>query len=236
MCQIFLAETNGANHTAVHSLRFMRNLAKRHVLASVRRTCGLTQKQLAQLLGVSAISVQRIEQGSLKLSEELAETAQRQLDISAEWLLANDPKIPPLSSRNAYWTKDLYEFRQGSRFTVSEKRLSGRESAFQVNLELTPEQLADKLTDYYKITINAVTDALLEGAKGTPKQGILIHRLTEAMNLLQRDFELNQATMEAYLSKLETTQEAFKQAAKEYAESESKQLWRKAEAKKEDSP
>jgi DNA-binding XRE family transcriptional regulator len=45
---------------------------KRHVLAKIRHEIGLTQKELARILGVALISVQRIEQLSLALSEELA--------------------------------------------------------------------------------------------------------------------------------------------------------------------
>ena len=122
----------------------MRNSRNRHVLASVRKACGLTQPQLAKLLEVAPISIARIELGTLGLSEELAKKIQDQLDVSAEWLLGNNSSIPPLSPRSGYWTKDLYEFRQGSRFTVSEKRLSGKEGAFQVNIGHTPEELAGR--------------------------------------------------------------------------------------------
>jgi transcriptional regulator with XRE-family HTH domain len=218
---------NHANHTAVHYLQFMRNLAKRHVLARVRTACGLTQNDLAKLLEISAISVQRIEQGTLKLSEELANRIQDKLDVSAEWLLANDSKIPPLSSRNAYWTKELYEFVQGQHFVVTETRLSGKPGAIQVHIDRTPQELADKLTDWYIAMYQATIAALLKAAEGSPRQGILIHRLNQALAELQKDFDLDMDTMAAYADKQLEAQMAFKEAAKEFSERETKQLWQK---------
>ena len=79
---------------------------KRHVLAEVRIKCGLTQRELGELLGVAMITIQRIEQGSLALSEDLATKAERELNVSAAWLLANDSKQPAVArSGLGLWTK-----------------------------------------------------------------------------------------------------------------------------------
>src|SRR5262245_59957576 len=139
-----LAEKSLAKHTIVNFLQLMRNLRNKHALAVVRKACGLTQKELAGLLGVSAITVQRIEQGSLALSEELARKAQEQLDVSSRWLLSGDPSQPPLTPRNTYWSKDLYEFRQGNRFVAVEK--NDRAQGYFVNPNVTPPELTSKLT------------------------------------------------------------------------------------------
>jgi transcriptional regulator with XRE-family HTH domain len=179
------------------------------------------------LLGVSTITVQRIEQGSLSLSEELADRIQDQLDLSAEWLLANDPKIPPLSSRKAYWTKDLYEFAQGNRFVVTEKRLSGKLGAILTNEARTPQELADKLTDWHIAIFQGTIAALLKAAQGSPRQGILVHRLNQALADLQKDFDMDHQTLAAYADRQLEAQIAFKEAAKEFSERETKQLWRK---------
>lgn len=206
----------------------MQNLRKRrHVLVQVRKACGLTQEQLAKLLKVSTITIQRIEQGTLALSEELARKIQDQFDVSAEWLLANSSKIPPLSSRNAYWTKDLYEFAQGKRFVATETKLSSKPGAIQVNLEYTPEELADKLSDWHIANYTAYIAAYIKGAQGGPRQGILLHRLNEFLDSLRKDFEVDLGTMQAHAVHMEATQTAFKQAAKEYSEREIKRLWRK---------
>src|SRR5258708_3282367 len=98
--------------------------ARRHVLADVRITAGLSQKGLAKLLGVAAISVQKIEQGRLAVSEERARKAEAELGVSAGWLLANDPKTRPVTPRGGRWTKALHEFTQGGKLFVTTDRLS----------------------------------------------------------------------------------------------------------------
>ncbi len=70
--------------------------AKRHVLADIRIKCGLSQPGLAKILGVAHVTVQRIEQGRLALSEDLARRAEEELGVSASYLLANDLQEEPV--------------------------------------------------------------------------------------------------------------------------------------------
>src|ERR1700730_13890862 len=94
--------------------------AKKHVIADIRLKCGLTQPQLAKLLGVAGISLQRVEQGTLRMSEEMAAKAEKQLDVSGAYLLANDPTQAPVTPRGGLWNVEHYEFSQGSISHVKE--------------------------------------------------------------------------------------------------------------------
>ena len=69
--------------------------------------------------------------------------------------------------------------------------------------------------------------ALLKAAQGSPRQGILVHRINQALANLQKDFDEDMQTMAAYAEKMEEAQMIFRQAAKEYSEKETKQLWQK---------
>src|SRR5580704_2415053 len=95
------------------------NPAKRHVIANVRLQCGLSQAELAKILargrkkGLAAVTVQRIEQGTLELSEDLARRAEEELGVSAAYLLANDLQEEPVTPKGGRWTTNLYEFAQG---------------------------------------------------------------------------------------------------------------------------
>ena len=53
----------------------------RHVVAWVRKTLGLTQSELASLIGISANTLQSIELGRLPLSERIAYRLSEQTGI-----------------------------------------------------------------------------------------------------------------------------------------------------------
>ena len=63
--------------------------ARRHVIADIRIKRRLTQKQLAQKLGVAGSTIQKIEQGTLRLSKKLAHRMEV-LGVSADHMLANE--------------------------------------------------------------------------------------------------------------------------------------------------
>ena len=88
--------------------------ARRHALFTVREKLGLTQAQLGAVLDCSGITVQRIEQGTLRMSEDLALKAQEKIDISAAWLLSNDRSQLPVTPRGNLWSKDFYELTGGT--------------------------------------------------------------------------------------------------------------------------
>src|SRR5258707_8788743 len=108
--------------------------AKRHVLADIRIKCGLSQPGLAKILRVAHVTVQRIEQGRLALSEELAGRTEEELGVSASYLLANDPQEEPVTPKGGRWTTDMYEFAQGSRSVALEEMPSGEK-----HLHISPQ-------------------------------------------------------------------------------------------------
>jgi transcriptional regulator with XRE-family HTH domain len=203
----------------------MQKPSKRHVLALVRIQAGLTQKELAKLLGVRPITVQSIEQGALKLSEELALKAESELDVAAAWLLANDPKIAPYTVRNSKWNRDLFEFRQGSRYAVSEQRSKKGSRAVMWNPNLAAVEIADEFTAWRAAHIAAEFDNLLRGSKGLPRQGILLRRIYRALEELKKDFPAA-PTRESYAARIAQLESAYEARSKALWEAEKEELWR----------
>jgi len=166
--------------------------AKRHVLANARIELGFSQVQLAGLLGCSTATVQRIEQGTLALSEELALKVQEALDISATWLLANDPARPPITPSGGFWNRFNYEFARASQpeFEPVDISLRGElEKENEVKLEELSEDLAAR-------EIYAMYRAMLKKARGSPKRTILRFRVAKAFHELGKDFPPDKESFE----------------------------------------
>ena len=68
----------------------MRVSPRRHVLVELRERLGLTQKGLADLIGVSRRAVQSIELGTMPMSERVAYAINEQTGVHWQWLLSND--------------------------------------------------------------------------------------------------------------------------------------------------
>jgi len=176
--------------------------AKRHVLANARIEIELSQADLADLLGCSTATVQRIEQGTLALSEELALKVQEALDISATWLLANDPARPPITPGGGLWNRFNYEFAQ-----ASQPEIVNYLEAERAN-EATREELYE---DSGARLIYAKYRAMMKKARGSPKRTILMYRVEKAFQELEKDFppdkeifeELRQLGMEQALADYE---------------------------------
>jgi transcriptional regulator with XRE-family HTH domain len=194
--------------------------AKRHVLAEIRIQCGLTQPELAKILGCASITVQKIEQGNLSLSEDLARRAETELGIAARYLLANDPQQKPVTLRGGLWTKEHYEFAQGaSRFSIDKGVLwrvgpHPDEGAIE---EFTALKLADWTSKIH---------AMLEATKSTRRQGILSHRLNKAINALLEDFKPDPTTLAQYAPKLKRLQAAYDKETDRLAKEEMERQWR----------
>jgi transcriptional regulator with XRE-family HTH domain len=102
----------------------MRLSKLRHPLAVLRHILGqrgipMGQKQMADLLGCSTITIQKIENGGLRLSERLAWRISHETGVARDWLLKGLPVPPPTLYAGPY-TRETYEkFR--SRKTPSHK-------------------------------------------------------------------------------------------------------------------
>jgi transcriptional regulator with XRE-family HTH domain len=200
--------------------------ARRHVLALVRIAAGLTQGQLAKLLGVKEITISRIERGTLALSEELAAKAQKELGVAAGWLLANDPKTPAISPRGGKWSKQLFEFAQGDRMSVIEKTPKGKIWQSQITTELDPNEAADQYTAWRAAKYGALIEAMLEGCKRSRRQGILVHRLDWCLQALEKEFPPEPATLERAKPKIEKLHKAFDKILTQIARREMERLFR----------
>ena len=166
--------------------------AKRHVLANARIEIELSQADLADLLGCSTATVQRIEQGTLGLSEELALKVQEALDISATWLLANDPARPPITPGDRFWNRFNYQFARASQpeFEPVDISLRGElEKENEVKLEELSEDLAAR-------EIDAMYRAMLKKARGSPNRTILRYRVVKAFQEIKKDFPPDKESFE----------------------------------------
>jgi transcriptional regulator with XRE-family HTH domain len=92
----------------------MRRSRLLHPLAVLRAVCGqdsnrpLGQKEMANLVGRAAITIQKIENKKLALSEELAQEIHDQTGVSPSWLLDGDPKVTPTTGSGEPYTRDHY--------------------------------------------------------------------------------------------------------------------------------
>jgi transcriptional regulator with XRE-family HTH domain len=155
--------------------------AKRHVLANARIEVGFSQVELADLLGCSTATVQRIEQGTLALSEELALKVQEALDISATWLLANDPARPPITPGGGLWNRFNYEFAQASQPKMDQVNYFEAKRENEAKREELYEDLGAR-------RIYAMYRAMMKKARGSPKRTILMYRVEKAFQELEKDF------------------------------------------------
>jgi len=192
--------------------------ARRHVIADVRLETGLSQAELAKILGVAAISIQKIEQGSLKLSEDLAIKAQKVFDVSAAWLLTNDPTQLAVTPRGDLWTEDFYELTQGTPPGHSWEVHYGIPKA-------DAENSATAFTNLKAAEFGALIHAMLQGAKGRPKQGILLHRLRKALETWKKDFPPDKGTLEKHRPVIEKAAKAFKEAQTKITELGRGHVW-----------
>ena len=200
--------------------------AKRHVLADIRIRCGLSQPGLAKIFGVAHVTVQRIEQGRLSLSEDLARRAEEELGVSAAYLLANDPEEEPVTPKGGRWTTDMYEFAQGSRSTAVEEMPSGKKRYHVRAGSGSLPETADSLVAWRVADFSAKIDAMLQATKGPPRQGILLHRLNKAITALSEDFPHDETTLERHAPKIKKLKAAYDEISRRIGQEESDRIWR----------
>ena len=89
-----------------------------HPLAILRKTIGLTQKEMGDLVNRAARTIQSIELNKLPLTEELALRIAEATGVDEAWLFAGDPSVPPekgvtlvnAGRGDGEYTKADYEF------------------------------------------------------------------------------------------------------------------------------
>ena len=87
----------------------MRNSPLRHPLAVLRTKLGLTQKEMADLVGRAARTIQSVELGKMPLSEGLARLIAKATGVGVGWLLEGDSTAPPRQAGGVTYTRDDFE-------------------------------------------------------------------------------------------------------------------------------
>lgn len=87
----------------------MRLSPLRHALAVLRTTIGLTQKELADLVGRATRTIQAVELGNLSLSDSLGYELASKTGVSLEWLIKNKPGSPIVDEAGKPYTRASYE-------------------------------------------------------------------------------------------------------------------------------
>ena len=196
-----------------------RKPARRHVIAEVRIRAGLSQAELAKILGCAAVTVQRIEQGKLGLSEDLAVRAQKELGVSAAWLLANDPAQLAISPIGGLWAKDIYEATQGA-------RLKNKQQIRHALQEADKARAENEFISLKAAEAGTLIHAMSEGTKGLPKQGILLHRLNKMLESLKEDFPPDKRKLEELRRlEIEKARDEHDLTVYRLTEGENERLW-----------
>lgn len=189
--------------------------------------CKLNQDEMAKILGVAKITVARIESGSLKLSEKLANKVQAEFDVSAAWLLANDHLAPILTERDTLWDSKHFEFTQGWRSDLLEQERDGTTSVTYKEERALIQGDEDQFVRWKMAEYMAQIHAMLDATQGQPRRGILIHRLNKMISELRKDFKVSSTTLDSYGPQISQLRKRFMQTLKEKSKAEESALWSK---------
>ena len=149
-----------------------RKSAIRHPLKRVRSIIGLDQRTVARRVGCSAITIKRIEQGTLALSHALAEKLEAALGASAAYLRHGKASQPPTTPTGEPLTQD----------TFARRELEIREGQLIQSAAFFPFRWAAKL--------GAIADAA-----GDKNRMLAFHYKVEALALeLQKEFGIKAET------------------------------------------
>jgi transcriptional regulator with XRE-family HTH domain len=124
----------------------MRRSPKRHPLAVLRLTLGLTQKEMADVAGTATITVKSIESGKRPLKEKLAEHIAAITGVQLYWLLGGDPRAPIIAENGEPYTRELFE--SNRRLLFDRKHSKQRHEA---EYNFIPEALGLFLANAYSI-------------------------------------------------------------------------------------
>ena len=83
-------------------------------LPRLRKVCGLTQRELADLVSRSIHTIRAIEQGKLALSQELAIEISKATGVLVDWLFHPSEKMPPVDQLASDLTREGFEAHRAS--------------------------------------------------------------------------------------------------------------------------
>jgi transcriptional regulator with XRE-family HTH domain len=185
----------------------MQNPARRHVIADIRLKCGLTQAALAELVDYHTMTVQKIEQGVLMMSAQMATRLGEVLDLDPNWLLANNPAVPPVTQTGIPWLREHYEL---ARMNTTTWGLLAQRGPSPKSKENTARlaKMKQLYRGWQEEEFAARIAAILAGAElaetdwssGPPRGavlGVALHRLKKALDGLEAQFPPDWKTLEA---------------------------------------
>jgi transcriptional regulator with XRE-family HTH domain len=140
-------------------------------LATLREVCGLTQKELADLVGRSVHTVRGIEQGKNVLGERLAGKVARATGVSMAWLMVDSITKPPFTQLREALTREEF---QSYRVSFLKEDMSTREVA----------AVAAKLV--------AAFEQLVKEASETTMFDLAVYRVAKFLSDFERDFTLRE--------------------------------------------
>ena len=185
----------------------MQNPARRHVIADVRVKCGLTQATLAELVDYHTMTIQKIEQGVLTMSAQIAARLGEVLDLDPNWLLANDPAAPPITQTGIPWLPEHYELARMNTTTWGLLVQRGPSPKSKENTERLAK-MKQLYREWQEEELTARVAAILTGAESTggygPSEpprgamfGVALHRLKKALDGLEAQFPPDWKILEA---------------------------------------
>jgi transcriptional regulator with XRE-family HTH domain len=165
----------------------MRRSPKRHPLAILRLTLGLTQKEMADLAGCATITIQSIETGKKPLSEKLGEHIAAVTGVQLYWLMAGDPKAPMVADDGSPYARELYQ--QNKELLFGRKTKERHEAEYK----FVPEALGVFLANAFSILSHAHSKHRLAWA---------IYKLQVAIDAVADDLGTDE-TIDAKIQQLE---------------------------------
>jgi DNA-binding XRE family transcriptional regulator len=95
---------------------------KANPVKTIRRISGLTQAELADILGCVRLTVHALESGKLKLSDAMAEKICLHTGVSQQWLLDPKRQLPPVCERDVHRPYTVEAFHM-TRAEISDPRI-----------------------------------------------------------------------------------------------------------------
>jgi DNA-binding XRE family transcriptional regulator len=148
----------------------MRQSLQKHNVARLRVRLGENQKTFAKLVGCSIHTLQSVEAGRLKLSEELARRISAATDVDLDWLRQNDLTAEPCVANSEFpYTRNTFDNAQAHR------RLG------------TPDFIATIASDYLLASYGQLRAIISDAAK-RGEGGIVIWKLARFIDELRQDY------------------------------------------------
>jgi DNA-binding XRE family transcriptional regulator len=148
----------------------MRHSSEKNNVARLRVLIGEKQDAFAQLIGCSIHTLQSVETGRLKLSEELARRIAAATDVNLNWLRQNDLSAEPCVADSKFlYTRNVFDNAQAHR------RLG------------TPDFIATIAPDYVLASYGQLRAIISDAAK-KGEGGVVIWKLGKFIDELRHDY------------------------------------------------